>query len=239
MAVQITDVYKFNEKWAINVDFKKEEYRVCWIGSWRDVPDLTTFPHIHGTTTTSTTRIPHSTAVRELWAKSSTVCYGGDSHIRLLDPRLQDAFSICKVAVHVRQRQSIQDEFDLLRSLSDKNAPVVSVHPDPLVDEDGIFGFKMEQLFKVEQKKLRTRLGDIHDTMTEIHDSGIVHNDFHPGNIMQRSNGDLIVIDFGRSGPVGHEIPPEKQSPLWKEPKFSFEADNIMFKRFFSWYETD
>lgn len=132
-----------------------------------------------------------------------------------LDSRPQDSFPICKVAVDARQRRLIQGEFDLLRSLSVENAaPVVSVDPHPLVDEDGIFGFQMEQLFKVEQKKLRDRVGDIYDAMTKIHDSGIVHNDFHPGNILQRSNETLTVIDLGRSGRLGCEIPTGKQSPL-------------------------
>ncbi|KIH93167.1 hypothetical protein SPBR_03372 [Sporothrix brasiliensis 5110] len=70
----------------------------------------------------------------------------------------------------------------------------------------------MERLFKMEPKALRDRLGDS-------------HNGFLPGNLLQQSDGTLIVNNVGRSGPVGREIPPEKRSPLWTGPTFSFEAE--------------
>lgn len=227
MALQITDTYKFGEEWAINVDFNLEEYRLCWLGSWRDVPDFIDFPNIHGDTTI--TRIPHSDEVHELWAKSRAKCYGADSHIRVLDSQ-RDAFPICKVATNTQQRETIRHEFNLLRGLLANNAPVVSVHPDPLVDEHGIFGFRMEKLIKIEPKRLGTRVDDIRNAIAKIHSIGIVHNDFHPGNLLQRSDGTLVVIDFGRSGLVGHEIPAEKRSPLWKGSTFSIEADKSIFK---------
>lgn len=190
------------------------------------MPDFTNFPEIHGASTI--TRIPHSAAVRELWGKSRTICYGADSHIRLLGLR-GDAFPVCKVATNAQQREAIRDEFNLLRHLLANNAPVVSVHPDPLMDEDGIFGFRMENLIKVEMKGLKTRVDDIRNVIAKIHSIGVVHNDFHPSNLLQRSDGTLVVIDFGRSGLVGHEIPAEKRSPLWKGSTFSIEADKSMF----------
>ena len=118
----------------------------------------------------------------------------------------------------------------LLYTLAKIKAPIVSVHPDPLVDEDGVFGFSMEQLVGVELQALQACIDDIREAITKIHSTGIVHNDFHPGNILQQSDGTLIAVDFGRSGLTGHDIPISKRSPLWKEPKFSFEADKSVFK---------
>ncbi|KIH86558.1 hypothetical protein SPBR_08902 [Sporothrix brasiliensis 5110] len=234
MATQITEVYKWEGKWAINIDFEKEEYRVSWAGSWRDTPDLTTFPDIADTNTA--TRIHHSAQVHEIWAKSSTVCHGSDSHIRLLDPCVQDDdFPVCKVAVNACQRRSIQDEFVLLQKLVAQKAPVVSVHPDPLVDEDGIFGFRMEQLIKVPVRTLIQQHADeVQTIMQQIHDAGVVHNDFHPGNVMQRPDKTMIIIDFGRAGFVGQDIPTGKELPLWKKPTYAFEADTITFEQFFT-----
>lgn len=99
-----------------------------------------------------------------------------------------------------------------------------------LTDEYGIFGFRMEKLIKVEPKRLATRVHDIRNAIAKILSIDIVHNDFHPSNLLQRSDGTLLVIDFGRSGRVGHEIPAEKRSPLWKGSTFSIEADKSIYQ---------
>src|SRR5690348_7116088 len=79
---QVTDIYKFGDMYAANIDFQRQEYRVSWYGDWRNFPDLGSFPQVPGATVTS---ISHSPEVDQLWAKSQVLCYGADSHIRLLD----------------------------------------------------------------------------------------------------------------------------------------------------------
>src|SRR5690554_2232666 len=100
MAVEITQSYEVDEGWAVNIDFNREEYCVCWAGHWEDMPDLTDFPSLQAQPTTATTtstttvsvpRIPHSDQVHAVWAKSKPICYGADSHIRLLDAGHEEA----------------------------------------------------------------------------------------------------------------------------------------------------
>jgi len=202
MAVQITNAYKIGGQWAINVDFNRQEYRICWTGNWRQQPDTTNFPRLPESDV-SVMPIQHEPQVQELWAKSTAICYGADSHLRILDQ--SDGYPICKVAATMQQRRMVVDEFHILQFLSAKGAPVVLVHPQPLIDSEGMFGFRMEQLFKIELGDLRNRQADILEAMAELHKNHVVHNDFHPGNILSRSDGSLVIIDFGRSGYVGHK----------------------------------
>lgn len=229
---QVTDIYKFGDMYAANIDFGRQEYRVSWQGDWRNFPELTSFPKVPGATVTS---IPHSPEVDELWAKSRVLCYGADSHIRILDQGSasgEEQFPVCKVAVNDNQRRFIVDEFKILRDLGSKSAPTVRVHPEPLVDGKGIFGFRMERLLAISQNTAINK-SDLVKCLQEIHRWKIVHNDFHRMNVMINKNGQLAVIDFGRSGLVGKKIPIEKRSPWWRAELYSFDADYISLNKFF------
>ncbi|KAK3327604.1 hypothetical protein B0T19DRAFT_484682 [Cercophora scortea] len=230
---QVTDTYKFGDLYAANIDFQRQEYRVSWRGDWRNFPDLGSFPQVPGATVAF---ISHSPEVDELWAKSQVLRYGADSHIRLLDQEPgsgEEQFPVCKVAANDRQRRFIQDEFEILRDLGLNAAPTVQVHPEPLVDGKGIFGFRMERLLAIGPD---TAVGksEIFKCLKQIHEKGVVHNDLHPMNVMMNGQGQLVLIDFGRSGRVGNKIPTEKRSPWWRAELYSFEADQISLDRFFS-----
>ncbi|KAM7184528.1 hypothetical protein V8F33_012940 [Rhypophila sp. PSN 637] len=164
------------------------EYRVSWQGDWRNFPDLASFPQVPGATVTF---ISHSPEVDELWAKSEVLCCGADSHIRLLDkgpPSEEEQFLVCK-------RRCIVDEFEILRGLGSNAVPAVRVHPELL--DTAINNRKLLRCLK------------------QIYEEGIVHNDFHPMNVMMKRKGQLVVIDFARSGRVGSKIPIEKRSLWW------------------------
>jgi serine/threonine protein kinase len=72
----------------------------------------------------------------------------------------------------------------------------------------------------------------------QIHEKGVVHNDFHPMNVMRNAQGQLVVIDFGRSGRVGDKISMEKRSPWWPAELYSFEADHVSLNKFFCMFLT-
>lgn len=201
------------------------------------MPGLGSFPEVLGA---NVTHIPHSPEVDELWAKSRVLRYGADFHIRLLEqgsPGAEEQFPVGKLAVNDRQRQFIRDEFEILRELSSGGTPVVRVHPEPFADDKGVFGFRMEKLLSVD---LSTELdrGELVRCLEQMHDKGVVHNDFNFSNVMRDGEGKLVVIDFGRSGRVGSEVPKEKRPPWWRAESNSFEADYISLNRFFGTFET-
>ncbi|WP_373539631.1 protein kinase [Chamaesiphon sp.] len=48
-------------------------------------------------------------------------------------------------------------------------------------------------------EKIRQLLDDLLPILKFVHDRGIIHRDIKPENIMRRTNGQLVVIDFGMS----------------------------------------
>jgi predicted unusual protein kinase regulating ubiquinone biosynthesis (AarF/ABC1/UbiB family) len=106
------------------------------------------------------------------------------------------------------------------------------VHPEPLVDEKGIFGFKMEKLLAIDPDTAPSRSAFI-ECLQQIHKTGVGHNDFHPMNVMMDGEGQLVIIDFGRSGRIGTKIPMEKRSPWWRAELYSFNADYMSLNKCF------
>lgn len=194
-AQPITPPYSVGKSLAINIDFKGNEYLLRWDGDWRITPDLTLFPLVDDA---SVTLIPHSKRINELWATSEVLAYGADSHIRVLDS-CGDEFSVCKVAINDRQRRLLQEEFSILQHLSSKDIPVVRVQQEPLTDEQGIFGFRMERLSNIDIDNAAEYISEIAKAFEEVHQSGVVHNDISPSNIMLNQKGLVTIIDFGRA----------------------------------------
>ncbi|OBT74538.1 hypothetical protein VF21_07535 [Pseudogymnoascus sp. 05NY08] len=222
-AQPITHAYPINNSPVVNIDFNGEEYLLRWDGDWRKTPDLTSFPIVNNATVTL---IPHSERVRELWATSQVLAYGADSHIRILDS-YADEFSVCKVAIDDRQRRLLQDEFSILQHLSSKDIPVVRVHQEPLTDEQGIFGFRMERLSNMNIDNAAEYISEVAKAFEEVHRSGVVHHDISPSNIMLNQKGKVTIIDFGRAGYIGQEVPSIKAVGKPKEKEIYLVESDI------------
>ncbi|KFY15429.1 hypothetical protein V492_01990 [Pseudogymnoascus sp. VKM F-4246] len=233
-AQPITVPYPVEKSCAINIDFNGDEYVLRWDGDWRMTPDLTSFPLVDNS---SVTLIPHSERVKELWGKSQVLTYGADGHIRILDS-CEDEFSVCKVAINDCQRQLLQEELCLLQHLSSKNIPVVRVHQEPLADEKGIFGFRMERLSNIDIDNAAKYISEVAIAFEELHRGGVVHYDISPGNIMLNHEGLVTIIDFGRAGYIGQEVPSTKivGRPKGKEI-YSVESDNDSLEKVSSMYQ--
>jgi serine/threonine protein kinase len=228
LAQPITPPYPIDKSPAVNIDFNGDEYLLRWDGDWRNTPDLASFPLVDNS---SVTLIPHSERVKELWATSQVLAYGADSHIRILDS-CGDEFSVCKVAINDRQRQLLQEEFSILQLLSPKDIPVVRIHQEPLTDEEGIFGFRMERLSNMDINTAAEYIPEVARAFEEMHRSGVVHHDISPSNIMLNQEGQVTIIDFGRAGYIGQEVPSIKAVGKPKENEiYSVESDNASLER--------
>ncbi|KJZ70777.1 hypothetical protein HIM_09827 [Hirsutella minnesotensis 3608] len=224
-AKSITDVYPIDGLCAVNVDFGGKEYRICWSGNWRNLPDLSTFPDLTGATITE---IAQSLAMRQVWTQSEVIAHGADSHIRELRT-CSDDFPICKVANDWRQRQAIRDEFFILRRFSELDANIVvpRTHPDPLRDDEGIFGFRMERLQKIPWGHSLSCLPALRKAVQQLHQARVIHFDLSPNNCMVNKYGNLIIIDFGRGGLIDNPVPLHKQKGPKRnsEMRYSIEQD--------------
>lgn len=185
---------------AVSVEYLDKEYILPWTDILRS-PDLENFGSLENTVC-----IEHSPQMEHLWKTSSFINYGVYAQVRQLNT-CDDGFPMIKMASqHVNAREYIQTEFQLLRMISTKDLPIVKVYSEPLTDEQGIFGFRMERLDCIPAKKLRNYLPHIENAVDQLHKAGIVHGDISIGNIMA-NEGEIRIIDFGLSGIVGEEIP--------------------------------
>ncbi|KEY64863.1 hypothetical protein S7711_10782 [Stachybotrys chartarum IBT 7711] len=209
---RITDVYPFNGHCAINLDYQGEEFRICWTGDWRKPPNLSTFPQVDGATSS---KVPHSPEVDDLWTNSQVLGYGADSHIRKLVDCV-DGFPICKVAIDDRQRLLLQEEFALFRYLSatGSSLPVVKTWPHPLKDQQGIFGFRMETLHNFTMENALEYFNEIKTAVLQLHEVGVIHYDLSLSNLMLNKEEHITLIDFGRAGYVGNRIPLNKEKGI-------------------------
>jgi len=213
-----------------NIDFKGNEYLLRLEGDWKKLPDLTQFPLVEDHV--SVIPIPHSQCVHELWTSSQVLKYGADAHIRVLNS-CSDEFHICKVAINDCQKRILREEFSIIRSLSSNGVPVVGTHHEPLSDEQGIFGFRMERLVDIDLDNATPYIPEIARAIENIHRNGVVHYDIGPSNIMLDSERTITFIDFGRAGYIGQKVPSYKskdnRTPV--NETFSVTSDDNALKK--------
>lgn len=227
-AKPITFTYPRDDRCTINIDFNGNEYLIQWQGAWQEPPSLAGFPIVADATIIP---IPHSSSVNNIWSQSEVLTFGADAHIRYLN-FCNDEYPICKVAIDDRQRRLLRDEFNILRHLATYHVPAVHTHPQPLVDEHGVFGFRMEKLAEIGSETAEDYIPEIEKAVNSIHQCGVVLHDISPSNIMLDERGHVTIVDFGRAGYIGENIPPDKAIGLKPTVNtFSISADRIALDR--------
>ncbi|KAI9707059.1 MAG: hypothetical protein M1836_000019 [Candelina mexicana] len=220
MAKEISPPWGTGRKntWFCGVDYQRTEYKLEWSGSM-NVPNLSGFPNIEGL---KVEKVNQSAEVRHCWQVSTLLDYGSYAQIRILDSSAE--FPVMKLAHHLDvRRQYIENESNILKSL--RSLPVVQVHSDPLEDENGIFGLRMQLLQRIEIDTLVERLDEVKEAVDKVHEAGVIINDISPSNVMLDQDDNITLIDFGFAGRNGASVP--DYFPRWKaeRPVFSLETD--------------
>lgn len=73
---------------------------------------------------------------------------------------------------------------------------------------------KIELYGKLEEQEALSCIRQIGSALTYMHNQGMLHLDVKPGNIMIRSNGDCILIDFGLSKLYDENGEPESSTTI-------------------------
>lgn len=77
-----------------------------------------------------------------------------------------------------------------------------------LFDEQGIFGYRMGYLIRLEMGELVRRMSEVRDAVSRLHGAGFSHGDLsNPTNIMKGKEGDIVLIDFDCAGKIGRSVP--------------------------------
>jgi hypothetical protein len=163
------------------------------------------------------------------WSHSDFVDFGSNAVVRECN---EEDFTIVKFAHPTTEaRQLIQHEYDFMRNLAEVPAP--KVYPQPLTDHDGMYGFRMEYLWKIEVQELRERADEVWKAVEALHAEGMCHGDLSPSNVMSDKEGRLVLIDFSFSGLIGQDLPTYIPTWVYGSRIFNKETDLQKFDRFF------
>lgn len=148
--------------------------------------------------------VQHSPEEDKIWQSSAFLSYGAYAQIRELNKETD--FPIVKMASrHADARKYIENEFRVLRTLS-RISSVVKIQGVALVEDQGIFGFRMEKLDEIPTDDRLTYISQIKDAVEDVHKAGFAYCDLTFSNIMMKGH-QVKLIDFGLSGTLGDAVP--------------------------------
>ncbi|KAI7321540.1 hypothetical protein KC326_g2145 [Hortaea werneckii] len=215
------------ESYYCYVDFQNRIYEVNWTNE-AQYPNLSSFPEVDGTVHT----VPLSDELTKAYAASVLLNYGTDGCVRCshLEP-----LPIIKLAhPNDLSRLRIQHEFEMLKEMRRHSLPVPIFDDNPMIDNAGIFGYRMERLLPIDFSNTQAISDDLKTILKQVHDSGFSHGDLNPSNIMRNDNGSLVLIDPSRGGPLGQQVPHYIPSYQYDGTVFSTTTDEKYLKMYFS-----
>lgn len=190
-------------------------------------PNLSSFPEFDGTSN----KVTLSDAMAKAFAASTLINYGTDGCIRCSHV---EPLPIIKLAHPNRlSRLRIRHEFEMLKEMKRCSLPVPTFGTEPLIDGDGIFGYRMERLLPIKFSNLKAVSQDVRAVVNRLHDCGFSHGDLNPSNVMQNGNGNLVLIDPSLSGPLGEHIPDHIPWLQYESTLFCTTTDEKYLKMYF------
>jgi hypothetical protein len=202
------------------IEHQNKPYSITWSGSAKQ-PDITRF----STADWNCKPVDLDLGMSEIWSESMFVNYGADAILRCshLGP-----YPIIKLAHHGEEfRLRIQHEFEDLLEMS-RNAmslPIPRVDVHPLLDDKGVYGYRLEYLFCLETNELLRRLPEIRQAVQQLHEAGFSHGDLSQSNIMMNKEGAIVLIDFGCAGKIGTQVPSSVPEWVYEDAVVTVEAD--------------
>ncbi len=131
-------------------------------------------------------------------------------------------------------RRRLHYELDITSQLADHSLPVANVGTDPLIDEDGMYGYRLEALCRITSCELNRYSEKTKAAIRHFHTEGFSHGDLSPSNIMRNYKDDVVLIDCSYSGLIGTEIPDHIPQWVYEGKVFQPEADERRLLKFFS-----
>lgn len=191
-----------DESWSY-VEFASCIYKVSWLEP-NEPTSLDSFPQIEGC---NVERIELSKEMASVLQSTTLLDYGCDSCIRE-DQDPTHPLPIIKLAHPSKTaRKQLSYEFQMLQLMAKLAIPIPKFDSEPITDVDGIFGYRIERLDKLDYANLKQYHPEIQRMLQQLHSEGLSFGDLHPGNIMQNEKGDLVFIDPACVGRVGDTIP--------------------------------
>jgi serine/threonine protein kinase len=188
------------KRYGCYIDVKGVPHEASWTGDWA-IFEFTDTSQIHDFRLVP---LKLTIEISTVWKSSALLAFGSHASVRLVktNPSL-----VVKIAQPTEKcRRLVEREFNIMHDLSTLDA-VAQVEDQPLEDQDGVFGFRLERLNHVEPEDLRKRIREVEGLLDSLHKAGYCHGDCSPSNIMQNQKGRLVFIDLGFAGPLGDNVP--------------------------------
>ena len=219
--IDMTDEY-----WQY-VDYRGGLFRIYWPAS-NDAPHLLDFPHAAGCRVEV---VKMSQAMSREWRGTTVVDFGADSFLRHKD---SDPLPIRKLAhPDSSSRNRLRYEFEMMKVIAALSLPIPEFHKLPLLDEHGIYGYRMEKLHKLDFDRLEDYAGQVESVLDQFHRAEISHGDIHMGNVMLDEYGKVKFIDFSYAGRIGDPIPSSIPFSIYESPNFHGQVDKERMRRCF------
>jgi hypothetical protein len=191
------------------IEHQNKPYSITWSGSAKQ-PDSTQLPTTQGW---ECKQVDLGSEMSDFWSDSMFVNYGADATLRCchLGP-----YPIIKLAHPGEEsRLRVQHEFKTLLDMTTiaMSLPIPKVDEHPLLDDQGIFGYRLEYLFCLEKHELLRRLSEVKTAVQQLHKAGYPHGDLSQSNIMKNKEGAILLIDFGCAGKIGTQA--SSSVPHW------------------------
>jgi hypothetical protein len=201
-------------------------HEASWIGDWTafDFTDTSLFTDFR------LSPLQLSTEIMTIWKGSRHMPLAYGSHASVRSEGMDSKFVVKIAHPNDECRRLVEREFNIMRDLSGLDA-VAKVAGEPLTDKDGIFGFRLERLERVELEEFQARLQEVESLLDSLHDVGYCHGDCSFSNIMQNREGKLVLIDMSFSGLLGSDAP--EWFPNYMNPgsRYTADIDREMIKR--------
>ncbi|THY58800.1 hypothetical protein D6C99_02125 [Aureobasidium pullulans] len=190
--------------YTCNIEYLGNPYSITWTGS-QMYPDLSSFPNVPDY---KPQKIALSPEISAIWSTSKLVNCGADAVLRCCHKGIYPIVKFAHPGKEFRLR--IQHEIEMIREMNagERSLPISKVDGHALFDEQGIFGYRMEYLIRLEMGELSRRMSEVRDAVARLHRAGFSHGDLgNPTNIMKSKEGDIVLIDFGCAGKIGRSVP--------------------------------
>lgn len=190
------------KRYGCYIDIDAVPHQASWTGDW-GVFDFTDTSRLLGF---QLVPLHLTTEIFEVWKSSELLPLAFGSHASARLGR-NDSHPILKIAhPNTESRHLIAREFNLMRDLSHLDS-VAQVADQPLKDENGFFGFRLELLQRVELEDLQIWFAEVESLVDSLRAAGWCHGDCSPGKIMRKREGKLVLIDLAFAGRLGSEVP--------------------------------
>jgi len=217
-------IEKNSKRYGCYIDIDGVPHEASWTGDWA----------IFEFTTTS--QIPNfqlhplelPNELLAVWKSSCPLAFGSHASVRSGET---DPYPVVKIAHPTPKcRRLVEREFKIMRDLSKLEA-VAQVAGEPLTDHDGVFGFRLERLYRVELEDLQLRFQEVEFLLDSLHTAGYCHGDCSFSNIMQNQEGRLVLIDLAFAGPLGSKTPEGFPVHLFPEGLYTVNVDRERVKK--------